>query len=373
MSEEMKKALTVKTGPRVSYDIYVEKSFDGLAEAMASLEPSNRKICIVSDDTVAGLYLKQVQDILEGVASKVTTFVFPAGEASKNLDTVQKLYRHLIEEHMDRKDLLVALGGGVVGDLTGYGAATYLRGIDFVQIPTTLLSQVDSSIGGKTGVDFDCYKNMVGAFHQPSLVYINLAVLKTLSDKQFSCGMGEVLKHGLIKNAAFYEWCINEMFEIQERDLSVLREMVLESLKVKKAVVEKDPTEKGERALLNFGHTVGHAVEKLKNFEMLHGQCVAIGYLCASYISWKRGLLTNEEFFEIRDMNVGFDLPIFLDQLDEKAVLEATKSDKKMEHGKIKFVLLKSIGHAYVDQTVTDDEILASVHYFLDNGEEYGE
>lgn len=373
MSEEIKKALTVKTGPRTSYDIYLEESFEGLREAVKTLEPEKRKICIVTDSTVAGLYLDKVKAVLEPVCAKVSIFTFPAGEASKNLNTVRELYRHLIEEHFDRKDILAALGGGVVGDLTGYAAATYLRGIDFIQIPTTLLSQVDSSIGGKTGVDFDGYKNMVGAFHHPALVYANLSSLKTLTAEQFACGMGEVLKHGLIKSSSYYEWCINQMFEIQEREVDVLKTMVLESMKIKKAVVEKDPTEKGERALLNLGHTVGHAIEKLQNFKMLHGQCIALGYLCAAHISWKRGLLTNEEFFEIRDMNVGFDLPIFLDDLDEDEVVAATKSDKKMEHGQIKFVLLKSIGHAYVDFKVTDEEIRAAVHYFLDNGVEDGE
>ena len=373
MSEVIKKALTVKTGQRTSYDIYLEENFDGLTEAVKTLEPEKRKICIVADSTVASLYLNPVKAVLEKSFAGVSIFTFPSGEPSKNLDTVRGLYRHLIEAHFDRKDVLAALGGGVTGDLTGYAAATYLRGIDFIQIPTTLLAQVDSSIGGKTGVDFDGYKNMVGAFHHPSLVYANLSTLKTLTAEQFACGMGEVLKHGLIKNASYYEWCINQMFEIQDREVEALKTMVLESMKIKKAVVEKDPTEKGERALLNLGHTVGHAIEKLQNFQMLHGQCVALGYLCAAYISWKRGLLTNEEFFEIRDMNVGFDLPIFLDALDENEVVLATKSDKKMEHGQIKFILLKSIGHAYVDFTVTDEEIRAAVHYFLDNGEEDGE
>lgn len=371
--EEKKTVLTVKTGAKTGYDIYLEESFDSLKEAVSALHPENRKLCIVTDETVAKLYLKEAEAILGEVFEKVTVFTFPSGEESKNLNTVQNLYRHLIQEQFDRKDLLAALGGGVVGDLTGYAAATYLRGIDFIQIPTTLLAQVDSSIGGKTGVDFDSYKNMVGAFHQPSLVYINLAVLKTLSEEQFSCGMGEVLKHGLIKNAEYYEWCITNMFEIQERELPVLSRMVLESLKIKKAVVEKDPTEKGDRALLNFGHTIGHAIEKQKKFTWLHGQCVAMGYLCSAYISWRRNLLSNEEFFEIRDMNVGFDLPIFLDEVTPEAVLKDTKSDKKMEHGQIKFVLLKKIGRAFLDTTVTDQEILDAVHYFLDNGEEYAE
>ena len=370
MAEEK---LLVKRDGEFCYPIYFENDFSFLSQALTDEGLAGKSMCIVSDSTVAPLYADQVKVELLKVSDHVYQFTFPAGEAYKNLDTVQDLFQCLIENGLDRKSLVVALGGGVTGDLSGFGAAAYLRGIDFIQIPTTLLAQVDSSIGGKTGVDFDGYKNMVGAFHHPSLVYANLSTLKTLTAEQFACGMGEVLKHGLIKNASYYEWCINQMFEIQDREVEALKTMVLESMKIKKAVVEKDPTEKGERALLNLGHTVGHAIEKLQNFQMLHGQCVALGYLCAAYISWKRGLLTNEEFFEIRDMNVGFDLPIFLDALDENEVVLATKSDKKMEHGQIKFILLKSIGHAYVDFTVTDEEIRAAVHYFLDNGEEDGE
>ena len=259
--------------------------------------------------------------------------------------------------------MLVALGGGVVGDLTGFAAATYLRGVDFIQIPTTLLSQVDSSIGGKTGVDFACYKNMVGAFHQPKLVYMNISALRTLTDEQFVCGMGEILKHGLIKDSAYYEWTINHMFEIKEREISVLKQMISRSCEIKRDVVEKDPTEKGERALLNFGHTLGHAIEKLKNFTLMHGQCVAIGYLAAAYISWKRNLISTEEFFEIRDMNIGFGLPVFLEGLDASEIIAATRSDKKMEKGRVKFILLKGIGKAYIDRTVTDAEMMEAVNY----------
>lgn len=269
--------------------------------------------------------------------------------------------------------MLVALGGGVVGDLAGYTAATYLRGIDFIQIPTTLLSQVDSSIGGKTGVDFDCYKNMVGAFHQPKMVYMNINTLKTLEDEQFFCGMGEILKHGLIRDADYYEWTIEHMSEIGERDLPVLKTMISASCEIKRAIVEKDPTEKGERALLNFGHTLGHAIEKLMDFRLLHGQCVALGTVAAAYISYKRGLLSAEEFFEIRDMNVGFDLPISFSGLDIEEIITVTKSDKKMEAGKIKFVLLKGIGHAFVDKTVTDDEMRDALNYLnAETEENYG-
>ena len=273
------------------------------------------------------------------------------------------MYEFLICGHYGRNDLLIALGGGVVGDLTGFAAATYLRGIDFIQIPTTLLAQVDSSVGGKTGVDFNQYKNMVGAFHQPRLVYMNVNTLKTLPDDQFASGMGEVLKSGLIRDAAFYEWTINHMSEIQERIYPVLVKMIKKCCEIKSQVVENDPTEKGERAILNLGHTIGHAVEKMMDFRLLHGQCVALGTIAAAYISFKREYLTLEEFYEIRDMNVGFDLPIFFHGAASEDILSATKSDKKMVDHKIKFILLKKIGQAYVDTTVTDEEMLDAINF----------
>lgn len=189
------------------------------------------------------------------------SIIFEAGESQKNLDTVKMIYEKLILAKFDRKDLLVALGGGVTGDITGFTAATYLRGIDFVQIPTSLLAQVDSSIGGKTGVDFDSYKNMVGAFHMPKLVYINVSTLTTLSDEQFISGMGEIIKHGLIKDSAYFDWLIENHDRILARDKDVLMEMIRVSCNIKRVVVENDPTEKGDRALLNFGHTLGHAIE----------------------------------------------------------------------------------------------------------------
>lgn len=356
--------LFVKTGRNEGYTIYFEPNFDHLSEFLEKdCQISERKICIVSDSNVFPLYGEQIVSALTDHCISLTSFVFPAGEQNKTLDTVKQLYEHLILQHFERRDLVLALGGGVVGDLAGYAASTYLRGIDFVQIPTTLLSQVDSSIGGKTGVDFDSYKNMVGAFHQPSLVYMNLNTLMSLDTQQFACGMGEILKHGLIKDAAYYEWLINHMAEINDRELPVLLEMVQKSCNIKRMVVEKDPTEKGERALLNFGHTIGHAIEKVKSPDLLHGECVALGTVAAAYISFKRGLLSAEEFYEIRDMNVGFDLSFLVDGINAEEILRITKSDKKMDSGKVKFILLKKIGKAFIDHTVTDEEILEAVAF----------
>ena len=309
--------------------------------------------------------------LLAGKCKKNVIYSFPAGEENKTLDTVREAYRFLIEEKFDRKDLLIALGGGVVGDVTGFIAATYLRGVDFVQIPTTLLAQADSSIGGKTGVDFDGFKNMVGAFYMPKLVYMNIATLKTLDDRQFYNGFAEVMKHGLIKDGAFYEWLLDKMYEICDRDTDTLLNMVQKSCMVKKLVVEKDPTEKGDRALLNFGHTIGHAIEKAKNFTLSHGECVALGSVAAAFISWKHEWLSMEEYYEIRDMFVPFNLPISVEGIDPEEILALTKSDKKVEGSKIKFILLKKVGKAVIDLNVTDDDILNAVKeiLYIEDGE----
>lgn len=350
------------------YDIVFTQSFEDLVTELEAFSCESRRICIVTDSKVDELYGACVLESIQGKCLKAAKFVFPSGEEHKTLDTIKDIYTFLIREGFDRKDLLLALGGGVVGDTTGYVAATYLRGVDYVQVPTTLLSQTDSSIGGKTGVDFDGYKNMVGAFKMPVLVYINLAVLKTLDDRQYYSGFAEVMKHGLIKDALLYQWLIENMYEICDRDLNVLQEMLKRSCQVKKLVVEKDPTEQGDRALLNFGHTVGHAIEKFKCFKLLHGECVALGAVAAAYISWKREMLSMEEYYEIRDMFVPFNLPISVENIDPQEILRLTKSDKKMEAGKIKFILLKKIGKAVIERTVTDEEILAAINeiYFSD-------
>lgn len=341
------------------YDICMKTSFDGLKKETEAFALRDHKICIVTDSNVAALYLEEVKAVLSQCCSKISVFIFPAGEENKNLNTVKELYEHLIREHFDRKDMLAALGGGVTGDLCGFAAATYLRGIDFIQIPTTLLSQVDSSIGGKTGVDFDAYKNMVGAFHMPRLVYTNLEALLTLPKEQFSSGMGEVIKHGLIRDKAYYQWLKDNHDAIMARDLSVCREMVFWSNEIKKAVVEKDPTEQGERAYLNFGHTLGHAVEKLKDFSLLHGHCVGLGCVAAARICRLKGLLTWQEEMDIRETMERFGIPVTVNGLSWDAVYQATKSDKKMDSGSVKFILLKKIGEAYADCTLTEQEIQA--------------
>lgn len=366
----MSERISVLYNKKPCYDIVFEKSFQKLPEELEALDCSSRRLCIITDSRVDEYYGQEVLDLLTDKCQKVLKYVFPEGEANKTLDTVKEIYRFLIQEHFDRRDMLIALGGGVTGDITGYAAATYLRGIDYVQVPTTLLAQADSSIGGKTGVDFDGYKNMVGAFKMPRLVYINTSVLQTLDSRQYFSGFGEVMKHGLIKDTAFYEWLIENMYEICQQDADVLQEMLIRSCTIKKLVVEKDPDEQGDRALLNFGHTIGHAIEKAKNFDLLHGECVALGAIAAAYISWKREMISMDEYYEIRDMFVPFYLPISVEGIDPEEILRLTKSDKKMTAGKIKFVLLKKIGKAVVDYGVTDEEILNAVKAIYFNEED---
>ena len=353
----MSEIITVHLDQKPIYDIVIEKDFSQLGTAFSRLNVTGRKICIVTDSNVGPLYAKAVQEVLETTGNQIFVYTFAAGEESKNLNTVQDLYEFLIENHFDRKDMLAALGGGVVGDLTGFTAATYLRGISFIQIPTSLLAQVDSSIGGKTGVDFRAYKNMVGAFHQPKLVYINTTTLKSLPEREYFSGMGEVIKHGLIKDADYYEWIKENIDAIKAREHEAVKEMIYQSCLIKGGVVERDPKEKGERALLNFGHTLGHAIEKLKDFTWLHGECVAAGCCLAAEISCIKGNISKEEVDDIKGVFEAFDMNGDISELSADDIVKTTKSDKKMVGDKIKFVLLRSVGDAYVDMSVTDDEM----------------
>lgn len=375
MREETKEQtfdrLTVTCQKKPCYDIVFERSFEKLPEELRKLFPEEngesllkkRNLCVITDRNVDALFGEEIKGLLQGLCRELSFYVFSAGEEHKTLETVSDIYRFLIEKKITRKDMLIALGGGVVGDITGFAAASYLRGIDFVQIPTTLLAQVDSSIGGKTGVDFEKYKNMVGAFHMPRLVYTNVSVLKELDERQFASGFAEVMKHGLIKDRKYYEWLLENSYEIDDREPEVLREMVYRSCVIKKKVVEKDPTEQGERALLNFGHTIGHGIEKACDFTLLHGECVALGCIAAADISKMHGLIGEDEYLEIRDMFVPFHLPIALRQISftAKEVVENTRSDKKNASGVLRFILLARLGRAVIDETVTAEELQKAV------------
>jgi len=353
----MSKTIIVHYDQRPIYNIVIEKNFEHLSDSFSKLSISGRKLCIVTDSNVGKIYADIVKSELEKTGNTVFLYSFMAGEENKNLEVVSDVYEFLIINKFDRKDMLVALGGGVVGDLTGFAAATYLRGIDFIQIPTSLLAQVDSSIGGKTGVDFRAYKNMVGAFYQPKLVYINLDTLKSLSTRLFNSGFGEIIKHGFIKDKAYYIWLRENANNIQRLDMPTLEEMIFVSCNIKCSVVELDPTEQGERALLNFGHTLGHAIEKLMDFKLYHGECVALGMIASLEISKNRLYITELDMEQALDMLKSYGFPTSISGITIEDIVAISKSDKKMDAGKIKFVLLNEIGNAYIDKTVTDEEM----------------
>ena len=356
----LEKRLEVKQDGQKIYDIVIKDGFQDLVGELDAFNLTNRKVCIVTERKVASYYLNAIHELLEGHCRQTNIFIFQEGEKSKNLDTVSQLYRYLIQHEYDRKDMLLALGGGVVGDLTGFAAATYLRGIDFVQVPTSLLAQVDSSIGGKTGVDFQNYKNMVGAFYMPKLVYINIRTLLTLSEREYHSGLGEVIKHGLIRDKAYYRWIKEHREEIAARDADAMAVMVEGSCRIKREVVEEDPKEKGIRALLNFGHTFGHSIEKLMEFRLTHGECVAIGCRLAAGMSCDRGYISCEEYDDIQETFRYFDFPALPRELNPEDIVRETRHDKKMEHGSIRFILLRQIGEAEIRTDVTEKEMLGA-------------
>ncbi len=364
----MKKNIPVLKDGQINYEIMLRRDFEDLKNLPDVFDASNRKVCIVSDSNVAPIYQKELFDILSLSFKKVECFVLEAGESNKNLSSIEKIYEFLIEKNFDRKDMLVALGGGVVGDMTGFAAATYLRGIDFIQIPTSLLAISDSSVGGKTGVDFKAYKNMVGAFYMPKLVYINVSVLSTLPMRELSCGMAEVIKYGFIMDPNFLNVLDDISADIMKKDIDSLMSVAARSCECKKEVVEEDPNEKGRRAILNFGHTAGHAIEKACNFALLHGECVAIGMNVAMIISKGRGYINEAQYIRGINLLKKYSLPISLSEIKdslpsftysfkEKELIELMLSDKKTLGGKIRFILLKSFGESFISEDITKDEI----------------
>jgi 3-dehydroquinate synthase len=362
------KRLDVEYNGEFCYPVLFSKDYSGLADEVAALKPEGRKVCIVTDSNVAPHYLDKVKDILEKYYAKVITYTFPAGEQSKTLDVVTDILENLIENGFDRNDMLAALGGGVTGDMTGFAASIYLRGIKFFQLPTTLLSMVDASVGGKTGVDFKSYKNMVGAFYMPSFVYINIDTLNTLTDKVYFEGYGEIIKHAYIKDAELLDFLEENVDELKKRNPKLLLKLVYRNVKIKRYVVQKDPKESGLRAILNFGHTLGHAIEKQSDLRMLHGECVSVGCMAALYMSYKRGFITEKEVARAEKLFKMFELPVNIkleDGFEPDKIIADTKKDKKKDGAGIKFVLINREGNAIIDKSVSDDEMRVGLDFVL--------
>jgi 3-dehydroquinate synthase len=350
--------LSIDLGER-SYDILIGRGLRKRAGELlkAAFDPS--RVVVITHPSINSLYGEEVMEnfVAQGWATDIIEV--PEGESSKNLSQAEKLYDHLLELNCDRKSVLVALGGGVIGDLVGFVAATYQRGIPFIQVPTTLLSQVDSSVGGKTAVNHPKGKNMIGVFYQPRLVVVDLETLKTLPSNEYRAGLAEIVKYGVISDASLFEFLEAHCKEILSLDLECLSHIIETSCAIKAAVVEKDERESRYRMILNFGHTVGHAIESLTDYSsFIHGEAVAIGMVRAAKLSHSMGKCSEEVPKRLEALLKKLGLPVEMPKLESSAVIESLYHDKKTMDHKIKFILVKEIGSIEIVDHMPEAEIL---------------
>lgn len=332
------------SAPSGSYDIVIES---GLLGKVADYDLSGKKV-IASNDVVAPVY----GDVLRTSLPDSVLVTMPDGEQHKSLATVSKLYDDFIDAGLDRHGTVIALGGGVVGDTVGFAAATYLRGVRLVQMPTTLLAMVDSSAGGKVGVDLPQGKNLVGAFKQPEYVLIDPDVLATLSDRQWRCGMAELIKHGLLADPVLLEMAADG------RGVDTV-ELIRRAVQVKVDIVAIDPFERGIRAYLNLGHTFAHAIERVTEFGWLHGEAVSVGLVAATRLSHRLGMIGAELPQQVEALLVKLDMPVHMGDLDPEAVYMAMGTDKKRQSGKLRFVLLNDLAKPTMREDVGKDDVIA--------------
>ena len=320
------------------------------------------KLVIITDPTVNRLYGDALKQSLTEEGFNVTTLLVPEGEDQKSLETAGRLYHELTSCYAERTTPILALGGGVIGDLAGFVAATYLRGVPLVQIPTTLLAQVDSSIGGKVAVDHGQLKNEIGAFYQPRLVIADTDTLRTLPAEELTGGLAEVIKSAAIRNSEFFAFLEKNLDRVKSLDTGALEETVFQSVKIKAEIVEKDERDLGLRSILNYGHTIGHAIESVSDFKVGHGRAVAIGMLAAARISNQMGILDENELVRLKNVIERAGLPTEMPNLKVEGIIQAMKHDKKVLKDRVRFVLLKSIGDAFITDEVSPhlvEQILA--------------
>lgn len=352
--------LNVALGDR-SYPIYVGPA---LLERADLLLPFLRrpKAAIVTNTTVAPLYLQRLADPLRRAGVDVAEIILPDGEQFKDWQTLNSIFDVLLQRRCDRSTTLIALGGGVVGDITGFAAACFQRGVPFIQVPTTVLAQVDSSVGGKTAINHPLGKNMIGAFHQPQLVLADTDTLNTLPDRQLRAGLAEVIKYGLIRDLPFLEWLEASLDRLLEREAVALGEAICRSCRNKAEVVVADERETGERALLNLGHTFGHAIETGVGYgQWLHGEAVAAGTLMASELSSQLGWIAPHDVGRVERIFQRAGLPVYGPALAGERYLDLMQNDKKVQDGKIRLVLLRQIGQAVVSDAAPQIEILTAI------------
>lgn len=358
------KTLNLDLGAR-SYPIHIGQGLLDQSGLVAN-HVGHGRVAIVTNETVAPLYLERCKKLFAD--HDPLPIILPDGEQYKNLDVLNSIFDQLLQARCDRQTTLVALGGGVIGDMTGFAAACYMRGVPFIQVPTTLLAQVDSSVGGKTGVNHPLGKNMIGAFYQPRCVLIDTDTLNTLADNQLSAGIAEVIKYGLIRDLPFFEWLESNMPAVRERDASVLTEAIYRSCDNKAQVVAEDEREAGTRALLNFGHTFGHAIEAGMGYgKWLHGEAVGAGMIIANDLARRLGWLTPEDCQRAEALVKGAGLPVRgPDSLTTDHMIDLMSVDKKVSAGRIKFVLLKRLGEAVLTGDVPESELRATLDAMRD-------
>ncbi len=356
--------LPVALGDR-SYDILIEEGLltSGRAAERVAAPASGKRVVLVTHPGLAADYAAPLQSGLQSRGFTVSLITLPPGERFKSLRTVARLYTDFLDAGLDRKSLIVAVGGGVLGDLVGFAAATYLRGVRFVQVPTTLLAQVDASVGGKTGVDLPQGKNLVGAFHQPGAVLIDPLTLRTLPARELRAGLAEVIKYGIIYDGFFFQAIVADLPALLRRDMDALSRAIARSCEIKAEVVAQDETEQGPRAILNFGHTVGHALEAVTNYRRYkHGEAVAIGMVAAALIGEEVGLTPPEVTQAITEVLKAARLPTgFPADISVEAILAAAQRDKKTQDGQLRFVLAERIGMVRFGQSVPVEAVRAAL------------
>ncbi|MBI3431383.1 MAG: 3-dehydroquinate synthase [Hydrogenophilales bacterium] len=346
--------LHVRLGER-SYPIHIGAGLLGQPDLLLP-HLQQKRVAVVTNTTVAPLYLDRLVALLQASGVAVTPIVLPDGEAYKNWETLNLIFDALLTQRAERKTTLIALGGGVIGDMTGFAAASYQRGVPFIQIPTTLLSQVDSSVGGKTGINHPLGKNMIGAFYQPKVVLADTDTLKTLPPRELSAGLAEVIKYGLIWDADFLTWLEANMDKLRALDPAAITHAIYRSCEIKAQVVGQDEREGGIRAILNLGHTFGHAIETGMGYgNWLHGEAVAAGMVMAAETSRRLGWLTEADVARTRALIRAAGLPDVAPDLGVDRYLEYMGHDKKVEGGKMRFVLLKKLGEAVITGDVPTD------------------
>ena len=349
-----------------SYDIYIGNALDNELKKFISGAGFSQKAMLVTDTNVEKLFGDKIRLILESADLDVKLVTIPAGETSKSLSEAEKIYTAAIEFGLDRKSAIFALGGGVVGDLTGFIAATYLRGVPFVQIPTSLLAQVDSSVGGKVAVNHKLGKNLIGAFYQPKAVFIDLDMLNTLYSREIASGLGEIVKYGVISDSALFKYLEENAQRIIALDYDVMKNVIARSCEIKAEVVSKDEKEGGLRRILNFGHTMAHAIEEATEYsKYTHGEAVAIGMIGAAYISRSLGRIDDATFERLQNLIEKLGMISRAEDCNVEHMLKAIFRDKKTINGKINWVLMDSIGKVSVVNDVPEDIIRSAFNFIV--------